>query len=568
MSSDESIRRLTAELREEMLVEANLRKTNFLSMPAEMPTSLPTVWRVRFELTYDPALTVEFEVLDDVVIGRAHNAADVVALFPDLNTEQLGVSRKHLLFRPSSSVLYLIDLGSTNGTMLNGHPIGKHIPHPITNGDMISAGRLEFMVRILQQPVTSPPSTAQQRQEIDLVLAQAARAITTQLTLPDVIRKIIETARLFTPADEVSVWLVDEMTGQLYLEASYGMSNPSVVQMPVANTLAGEAMRLGKSQRSSRGVDGEPIKLKTGYMADGVIYAPLLLGQVQVGVVSVVHREPGKLFTDVDEKIMVAIADFAAVAIQNARLVHILRQDLSRRTKVVSALQYAFSHDVRQMLHSVIGYSSLLQSDDVFDQEETSDMLCSIRTTGEKLLELLERLVSMARLSQERIMRSVPCSLVEIASAAIENIREAAHVKAVAIQSQVDGVPYLIRGDANYLYLTIYNLLDNAIKFTPEGSEIRISLNFSPTAIIVRVIDQGPGIPDEELQDLFNRYFRSSSTTGAFGLGLGLEIVRATVEAHMGSVNAYNRKKGGAEFVVTLPASVRTDWPDGVESAQ
>ena len=568
MRSDESIRRLTTELREEMLHEANLRRTDFLSIPEEMPTSSPAVWRVRFELTYDPGMTLDFEVVEDVVIGRAHNTPGIIGLFPELDTEQLGVSRKHLVFRPSSSVLYLIDLGSTNGTMLNGHPIGKHIPHPITNGDMISAGRLEFIVRILQQPMTSPSSIPHKRQEMDVILAEAARAITTQLTLPDVITKVIEAARLFTPADEVSIWLVDEMTGQLYLESSYGMNNQHVVQMPVANTLAGEAIRLGKPQRSNRRADGSPIKLKTGYMADGVIYVPLTLGQVQVGVISVVHREPGKIFTDLDEKIMVAIAEFAAVAIQNARIVHTLRHDLARRTKVVSALQYAFSHDVRQMLHSVIGYSSLLQSDDSFDEEDTTDMLWNIRSTGENLLELLERLVSMARLSQERIMRSAPCSLIDIASAAIENIQEAAHIKAVAIQSQVDGTPYLIRGDANYLYLTVYNLLDNAIKFTPEGSEIRITLNFSPTAIIIRVIDQGPGIAEEELQDLFNRYFRSSSTTGAFGLGLGLEIVRATVEAHMGTVNAYNRKRGGAEFVITLPSSVRTDWADGAESGQ
>lgn len=569
MRTDDSIRRLTTELREEMKQEADQRKTNFLSQPSTLPTSSEAVWRVRFELSYDPAVALDLELTSDVAIGRALNAPDIVPLFPTLDTEQLGVSRKHIKLRPTHSTLYLIDLGSTNGTQLNGHPIGEHLPYPITNGDLISLGRLEVIVRIVQKPViqqnvVKPPN----RQELDAVLCEISRAINTQLTMPDVIKQVIEMSHLYTPADEVSVWLVDEMSGQLYLEASYGMTNQHITQMPVANTLAGDAIRFGKVQRSNRRVDGEQIKLKTGYMADGVIYVPITIGQVQVGVISVVHREPGKLFTNTDEKIMTAIGDFTAVAIQNARRYQTVRQDLARRTKVVSALQYVVSRDVRQMLHSVIGHANLLQTNDVYLEEDIFEMLTNIRVAGENLLELFERLVSMARLSQERIMKNAPCSLVDIATTAIENVHEQAHVKAVELVSLVDGNPYLIRGDAEYLYLSLFSLLDNAIKFTPEGSEVRFILNFTPTAIMVRVLDQGPGIPEEELEDLFHRYFRSTSTDGAFGLGLGLEIVRATVEAHMGTVNAYNRPNGGAEFVITLPASVRTDWAESTDVSQ
>lgn len=569
MRSEETIRRLTTELREELLRETDVKRTNYLNTPAAPSDETAHVWRIRLELSYDPAQAVDFEVEPDMIIGRALNAPDVMPIFQELDTEQLGVSRQHIMLRPTNHVLYLIDLGSTNGTQLNGHQIGEHIPHPLNHNDMISLGRLELIVRILQHPVTQQEALiAQNRRSLDVILPKISRAINTQQTINDVLKQVIETARSYTPADEVSIWLVDEMSGQLYLEASYGMSNQHVVQMPVANTLAGEVIKHGKPQRTNRSADGEQIKLKTGYMADGVIYVPLTLGQMQVGVISVVHREPGKLFTDTDEKIMVAIADFTAVAIQNARLYQISRQDLARKTKIVAALQHTLARDVRQTLHSIIGYANLLQTDDAFQADDAQEMLREIRGGGESLLELFERAEAMARLSQERINKTAPCSLIEIASAALENVREAAHVKAVDLQSQVDGSPYLIRGDSGYLYLSLYNLLDNAVKFTPEGSEVRISLNFAPNAVMIRVTDQGPGIPEEDLSDLFNRFFLTRSPSGYVGLGLGLEIVRATVEAHMGTVNAFNRQQDGAEFVITLPAALRTDWTESAGAEQ
>jgi signal transduction histidine kinase len=189
-------------------------------------------------------------------------------------------------------------------------------------------------------------------------------------------------------------------------------------------------------------------------------------------------------------------------------------------------------------------------------------MVQSIGVAGESLLELFERLVSMARLSQERIAKNATCSLSEIVTKATEAVLDAANAKSIFLQSSVEGTPYVIRGNSQYLYLSVLNLLDNAIKFTPEGGEVRIVLSFAPNEINIRVADRGPGIPEEDLLDLFNRYFRSSTPSDSGGPGLGLEIVRATVEAHMGTVAAYNRKTGGAEIIVTLPATVRTDWAE------
>ncbi|MDX2137651.1 MAG: ATP-binding protein [Chloroflexota bacterium] len=560
MPSDDTIKRLTSELREEMLAQVNIKKTDFFPAFVDAPESAAQTWRVRFELSYDPTVTVELEVEQDMVLGRSYEATDAFPLFPQLDLESMGVSRKHMMLRPTNSALYLIDMGSTNGTQLNGHAIGPHIPHVLSNGDIISIGKLDAITRILKQPVSqNKPDKASRHHDLEVILPMIARAIHTQLSLKDVIKKVIEMTRLYTPADEVSVWLVDEMSGHLYLEEAYGMTNPTVYQMPVDSTMAGEVLRQGKPQRTNRRHDGTPIKLKTGYIAEGVIYVPLTLGQVQMGVISAVHRTQDRIFTDQDEKMMVAIADYAAVAIQNARLYQEMKQDLSRRAKVVSGLQYALLHDVRQHLHSIIGHAGLLYSD-AHLENDAREKIQHVGRDAEYLLELFERLVSMARLSQERITLNESCALVDIVDKALQSTRPAANAREISVQAHIEGIPYQIWGNARYLYLSLFNLLDNAIKFTPSGGEVGLALNFAPHEIAIRVTDRGPGIPEQDLLDMFSRYFRSSTPDSCGGPGLGLEIVRATVEAHMGRVNVYNRKSGGAEFIVTLPATIRTDW--------
>ncbi len=566
MRSDETIKRLTSELREDMRREADTKKTALFHEPTDAAPDGVHVWKLRLELSRDPAVTFDLTIDREIAVGR-DEADGVTALFPTVDAEGLGMSRKHAAFRPTATVLYLLDLGSTNGTRINTRPLGVNVPYPVMNGDMVSIGRLEFIVRVVQMPRASDSHSSVNRNDSEAVMPIIARAITTQLAVRDVIKQAIEMARLYTPADEVSVWLMDEMTGELFLESGEGMENQKVFQLPMETTLAGKAIREGKPQRSNRQADGAPIKLKTGYIAEGVIYVPLTFGDVPTGVISAVHREPGKVFTDQDEKLMVMIANMTAIAIQNARLYQRTRQDLTRRSKGVSAFQYALSQDVKQNLGTIVGYTSMLQTDDI-SPEEALETLGEIRGAGETMLDLIERLTSIARLSLEPITQRGPCDLVDVASRALEALKPSADSRKIRIHAHVDGEPFNIWGDSQYLFHSVYNLLENAITFTPSRGDIGLRLVFAPEGITIVVSDTGPGIPEEELFDLFSRFFHRKPNDDSQGIGLGLEIVRTTVEAHMGTVTAHNRPEGGAEFVITLPASARAGWMEGAGQAE
>jgi signal transduction histidine kinase len=107
--------------------------------------------------------------------------------------------------------------------------------------------------------------------------------------------------------------------------------------------------------------------------------------------------------------------------------------------------------------------------------------------------------------------------------------------------------------DARLLDQLIWNLLDNAVKFSAEGGRIEVSFGAADGRLLLAVADAGPGIPDEAIGRIFNRFSRADDAHAAEGTGLGLSIVRAVADAHGGQVTAENRSTGGARFRVWLP---------------
>jgi signal transduction histidine kinase len=274
-------------------------------------------------------------------------------------------------------------------------------------------------------------------------------------------------------------------------------------------------------------------------------------------VLSAVHRDNGKSFSSVNEKMMLAIADLTAAAVQNARVFQATQRGSNHRAKVVTALNYALSYDLKTVVNSIVGYAGMLQNSSTQD-DESREITGSIVEVAGQMSRLVNQLIEITTLTQDITMRHhAPCDLVEVATRAVEDSQAAATNKAIAIDFQVMGEPVMMVGDARYLYRSILNLLDNAIKFSPEGSPIAVTLMFWHNEVIIRVRDSGTGIPEDDLPHLFDGYLRSKpSTDGKTGMGLGLEVVRATVEAHRGTVTARNAEDHGAEFVITLPGSL------------
>lgn len=246
------------------------------------------------------------------------------------------------------------------------------------------------------------------------------------------------------------------------------------------------------------------------------------------------------------------------------RLVRVLNVMLARLDHAFDA-QRRFtadaSHELRSPLTALRGEIELALRRDR-DEDEYRRVLASSLQEVERLSQLSEDLLTLARsdagVIQPRLQRT---DVLERAEHVLRRLQGRALERELHVRLDSEGDTEGIF-DPGLLDQLLWNLLDNAVKFTPRGGAIEIGIHGDPETVRIRVADTGPGLPPEDLPRIFERFYRTDASrtphTQESGTGLGLSIVRAITEAHHGTVRATNRPEGGAEFIVRLPR-VETD---------
>jgi two-component system, OmpR family, phosphate regulon sensor histidine kinase PhoR len=300
------------------------------------------VWHIRLVLTSDPAAQIGLAINGEIILGRVvhgETPLDVLDLGPYGGSAR-GVSRRHAELRPTHTNLYVTDLGSTNGTQRNGRSIGVNTPYALVDGDTLALGRMRFIVYIDSRPALAEPPR-EQRVDLADALVEIAKAITSQLDLNEVLNQVASTARTLTAAGETGIWLVDEESGELMLQAERGMEDERIRRLRLPVDVASpmvEVLRSNRPLRVSREPGEDEIKVKTGYLVEALAYVPISLGGATFGVLGASHRKPGRQFNERDERLLQAIADFAAIAIQNARQYQNTDATLEQRVRELAAL--------------------------------------------------------------------------------------------------------------------------------------------------------------------------------------------------------------------------------------
>jgi two-component system sensor histidine kinase KdpD len=225
-----------------------------------------------------------------------------------------------------------------------------------------------------------------------------------------------------------------------------------------------------------------------------------------------------------------------------------------------STLLSSLSHDLRTPLAGITGSAdTLLTLPDGLTQEEARGLLLGIRDEGERLRLLLDNILDLTRLESGEVkLRLEPQTLEEIAGSALAELEQRLTQRPLEVRIPPD-LP-LIQVDAVLVERVLVNLLDNALRYTPEGSPLLLEAVQDGGVVQVRLADRGPGLGGLEPEHLFERFSRTgdsrgTSVKGSRGLGLGLSICKAIVEAHGGTITASDRPGGGALFSFTLPVS-------------
>ena len=214
------------------------------------------------------------------------------------------------------------------------------------------------------------------------------------------------------------------------------------------------------------------------------------------------------------------------------------------------------SHELRTPLHAILGWATILRSEGT-TASTLEQGLEIIERNARAQAQLVEELLDMSRIINGKLRLDVqPVDLQVVVSEAIESVRPAAESKRIRLTKVLDPKGAPITGDPNRLQQILWNLLTNAIKFTPKGGRIQVLLRRVNSHVEISVADSGQGISPEFMPHLFTRFSQADNTIARQqgGLGLGLALVKSLVELHGGNVKAFSGGPGqGATFVVSLP---------------
>jgi PAS domain S-box-containing protein len=234
------------------------------------------------------------------------------------------------------------------------------------------------------------------------------------------------------------------------------------------------------------------------------------------------------------------------------------RVEIDRVSRLKDEFLATLSHELRTPLTAILGWAKvlLLKRDDGASLERGLD---AIARNAKAQARLIEDLLDMNRIVSGKLRLEVqPTDLASVIEAAVESVRPSADAKSIRLHTVLDPLSAPVSGDPNRLQQVVWNLLTNAVKFTPRGGRIEVLLERVASHLEVAVRDNGIGIEAHFLPQVFDRFRQAdASTTRAHGgLGLGLSIARQLVELHGGSMRATSDGLGrGAAFIVTLPLS-------------
>jgi len=484
------------------------------------------------------------------------------------------------------------------------------------------------------------------------------RSVTSLLDVNRVLNRVVEAAVYVADAEEGMLLLLDDENRELYLRAAKNMDEKVArsLRMRVDDSVAGRAIQTDRPVL----LTGEQAKITTGYLAKALLYLPLRVPERGViGVLGVANHESERSFSERDIFLLSALADYTAIAIENARLfeeveverakleavlretqeavivvdeenkillcnsatraalslvetsllhrpvgeailsplplcemfaqVHetgqaahgevsledgrtfnaqltpienvgrvLVMQDITHLKEldsIKSEFVDAISHDLRTPLTTIQGYIGLLPLVGSVNERQR-ELIGHVRESIKVITELINDLLDIGRIEAGLDQEMMPCDLREIVEKAVEGLRQQAAEKGQDVRWQPREALPLVQGNPRRLRRVMDNLFSNAIKYTQEGGWVTVDADEEDGHVLVRVADNGIGIPLVQQSCIFDKFYRvrSDETAAIKGTGLGLAIVKAVVENHNGRVWVESEPGVGSVFSFVLPA--------------
>ena len=418
-------------------------------------------------------------------------------------------------------------------------------------------------------------------------LVELAHGLSTELDLAVLLDKVAMSAAHISNAQASAILLIQPDSEVMRFAAAYGQAEQDREMLrqlivPLAGSIAGSVALSGQALVSNdvatdprfyAGIS-DTVEIKTR----SLLAVPMMADDEAIGALEVINQRYDDGFDEADVEILTLFANQAAIAIQNARLLAERQASLTELTKLEqrkSQFIALASHELRTPLNLISGYSSLLRSSlpdcHIDADHEVMDLLGQIDEATSRLTGMVNNITSLYNLETGRTQLLLEKrDVIPIINEVLAEYREWGRKKGINFRCQLPTHPLYATCDPIEVNRILGNLVNNAVKFTPEGGKITISAANKPSTsqashspsgpccdVLVSVTDTGPGIDPDQVESVFERFSQIGSHLSRVqgGIGLGLPLAKSLVEKHGGQLWAEANPGVGAVFHFTLPAA-------------
>ncbi len=399
-------------------------------------------------------------------------------------------------------------------------------------------------------------------------LVEAGRHLGASLDQEGLLKSVIEAACDLTGSQASTILLYEEETDLLKFVAGSQIDSEAIkrIRVPLEQSVAGRVYTQN-SPLIIGNARGNPLVYRDiervmGVKIGSVLAVPLVFHGEPIGVIEAINKENGKTFTEEDVSLLETLSSQAAISLMSILMVDAMNrayEELEQSEKKKTDFIAIASHELRTPLGLILGYSS-----DLFESCKDASIrpqLEVIVRSAVRLKKIVDDFSSMsgfqngkARIFHKRL------NLSGLIREVVASFQREARKKNVSLMIGLPREELLVEGDAEKLILALSNLIENGITFTNRGGHVLVTGERMPGYLKVSVIDDGIGIPAQDLGRVFERFYQVEShlTRRHGGMGLGLSVAKAMIELHNGQIWVESLEGKGSNFTFLLPINGET----------
>lgn len=395
-------------------------------------------------------------------------------------------------------------------------------------------------------------------------LIEISRRLNSATTIDELLQLIISEAAALIHTEAASLLLLDMQTRELHFRAVSGPNQEEFVgvKVPLAGSIAGEIITTNQplivpDVRTHESWNAS-VDTALGFSTSAILGVPMHDGVGRaIGVLEAINKLDGSKFGEDDVAVLATLADLAGTAVAKAQLYSELEKayrQLNELDRLKSDFIALASHELRTPLSVILGYVSFLQEE---ADASTASQLDSVMNAAVHLRSLIQDMVNLRYVDAgEASLQPREVTLNQLLYTVARERRETAEAKRQTLRLLLPQDKLTVLGDPNMLEIVFSNLLGNAIKFTDEGGQVTLGAARRGDEVWVYVRDDGIGIPEDELERIFDRFYQVQPhmRRDYEGMGIGLSIVKDLVQLHHGRIWAKSAVDQGSEFFVALPS--------------